>query len=48
MSKSGLRTWFVLDKLGNTTYISAYTESDAYQQAVDFCGAVGIDAFDEQ
>ena len=40
-----LKTWLVVDRLGNTTYVSAYVESDAYQQAYSFCGDIGIATF---
>lgn len=43
-----MTTWRVVDWNGNTTFISAYTESDARQQAVDFCGHSGIKSFEAQ
>jgi hypothetical protein len=39
-------SWKVVSWDGSTTLISAYTESDAYQQAVDFCGDACIKSFD--
>jgi hypothetical protein len=43
-----MTTWKVVDWDGNTTFISCYTESDAYQKAYDFCGDSGIKEFEEQ
>lgn len=42
-----MKTYVVVAKDGRTTMISAYTYSDAYQQAVDFCGDSLIQSFDE-
>jgi len=42
-----MRTWRVVAWDGRTTFLSAYTESDARQQACDFCGDSGIKSFDE-
>lgn len=42
-----MTTWQVVAWDGSTTYISAYTESDARQKAVDFCGDSGIKSFEE-
>lgn len=39
-------SWKVVAWDGSTTFVSAYTESDAYQQAVDFCGDSGIKLFE--
>ena len=33
---------------GRTTFVSTYTESDAFQQAYDFCGDSGLKHFEEQ
>jgi hypothetical protein len=41
-----MRTWRAIDWDGNTHYISAYTESDAYQQAIDLCGG-NLKTFEE-
>lgn len=40
-----MKTWKVISRDGRTRLISAYTESDAYQQAYDFCGDQGIAEF---
>ncbi len=32
---------------GRTTHVSAYTYSDAHQQATDFAGDDGLRSFDE-
>jgi hypothetical protein len=37
-----MNTYKVVSRNGRTTFISAYTESDAFQQANDFCGDDGI------
>ena len=39
-------TYKVVDWDGNTTFVSAYTESDARQQAAEFCGDSGIKVFE--
>ena len=41
-----MTTWIVVSWEGNTQLISAYTESDARQKAVDFCGDSGIKSFE--
>jgi hypothetical protein len=43
-----MRTWEVVAWDGSTKRISAYTESDARQQAYNFCGDSGIKSFEEQ
>lgn len=40
-----MKTWQVTAWDGRTTFISAYAESDARQQATDFCGDSGIKIF---
>ena len=42
-----MKTYLVVSCDGRTTHVSAYTESDAYQQADDFCGQDGIKEFSE-
>ncbi len=42
-----MRTWTVVSWDGATKLISAYTESEARQNAVEFCGDAGIKSFDE-
>ena len=42
-----MTTYRVVARDGRTTLISAYTESDAYQQAYEFCGDDGIASFEE-
>ena len=42
-----MKTWLVISCNGDNKHISAYTESDAYQQAADFCGDDGIRSFEE-
>ena len=42
-----MKTYLVISNDGRTTHISAYTQSDAYQQADDFCGDDGIRTFEE-
>ena len=42
-----MTTYKVVSKDGRTDIISARTYSDAYQQAVDFCGADLIESFEE-
>ena len=44
---SNMKTWLVVAWDGSTTHISAYTESDAYQRAYQFCGGSGIKEFRE-
>jgi hypothetical protein len=41
-----MTTWIVVSWTGATKHISAFTHSDGYQQAVDFCGDAGIKSFD--
>lgn len=41
-----MTTWMVVSWSGATKHISAFTESDAYQQAVDFAGDVGVKSFE--
>lgn len=43
-----MTTWKVVSRDGRTDFISAYTESDARQQAYEFCGDDGILSFTEQ
>jgi hypothetical protein len=43
-----MKTYRVVSWEGATTLISAYTYSDAYQQAVEFCGDAGIKHFTEE
>lgn len=38
-------TYMVISWSGKTLLISAYTRSDAYQQAAEFCGDEGIKIF---
>lgn len=40
-----MTTWIVVSWSGATKLISAYTESDARQQATVFCGDEGIKSF---
>jgi hypothetical protein len=42
-----MTTYLVVAWDGSTTHISAYTYSDAYQQAANFCGDSGIKEFRE-
>lgn len=42
-----MTTYRVVSKDGRTEIISARTYSDAYQQAVDFCGDDMIESFEE-
>ncbi len=42
-----MQTWKVISCDGRTDIISAYTESDARQQAAKFCGDDGIRSFDK-
>jgi hypothetical protein len=42
-----MTTYKVISWNGSTTLISAFTESDAYQQAAEFCGDDGIKEFTE-
>lgn len=42
-----MMTWKVVAWDGRTTFVSAYTESDARQQAYDFCGDSGIKIFEK-
>lgn len=41
-----MKTFLVVSWTGETTYISAYTSSDAYEQAVSFCGDSGLKKFE--
>ena len=41
-----MKTYLVVSFTGKTTQISAYTSSDAYEQAVSFCGDDGVKVFD--
>lgn len=43
-----MTTYKVVSWDGRTTFISAYTESDARQQAVEFCGDDGLKVFVKQ
>lgn len=40
-----MTTYIVVSWDGSTKLISAYTESDARQQASEFCGDAGIKSF---
>lgn len=40
-----MTTYKVVSRSGNTTFVSAYTYSDAFQQANEFCGDDGILSF---
>jgi hypothetical protein len=42
-----MKSWQVISCDGRSTIITAYTESDARQQADDFCGDDGINSFEE-
>ncbi len=42
-----MKTYLVVANDGRTKHVSAYTYSDAYQQAYDFCGDDGIRSCDE-
>ena len=42
-----ITSYKVVSWSGSTTIVSAYTYSDAYEQASDFCGDAGIQSFDE-
>ena len=41
-----MKTYLAVSWTGETTHISAYTSSDAYGQAVSFCGDSGIKKFE--
>ena len=43
-----LRIWLVVSKTGATTIISAYTDSDAFEQATAWCGNDLLDRLEEQ
>lgn len=43
-----LRSWLVVSKTGASTIISAYTESDAFEQATRWCGSDLLDTMEEQ
>ena len=40
-----MKSWQVISCNGRSTIITAYTESDARQQASEFCGDDGIRLF---
>ena len=42
-----MKTYLVVSRDGRTTHVSAYTRSDAFQQADSFCGQDGIKEFRE-
>jgi hypothetical protein len=42
-----MKTWRVVSRDGRNKYISARTESEAYQTAYEFCGDDGILEFSE-
>ena len=42
-----MKSYKVVAKDGRTTVLSAYTYSDAYQQAVEFCGDSLLQSMDE-
>jgi hypothetical protein len=42
-----MKSYKVVAKDGRTTIISAYTYSDAFQQATDFCGDALLESMDE-
>jgi hypothetical protein len=42
-----MKTYKVVSKDGRTTLVSAYTYSDAFQQATDFCGDDLLESMDE-
>lgn len=46
-SNTSMRTWRVVSWSGRTEYISAWTESEAYQEAYAFCGDESILEFVE-
>lgn len=41
-----MKTYLAVSWTGETTHISAYTSSDAYEQAASFCGESGIKKFE--
>ena len=43
-----MKTYRVVAKDGRTTLISAYTYSDAFQQATDFCGDALLESMTEE
>jgi len=43
-----MKTWLARSKDGRTTLISAYTYSDAFQQATEWAGDDLLDSFEEQ
>lgn len=42
-----MRTWIAVTNDARTQHFSAYTQSDAYQQAVEWAGDGGLRSFDE-
>lgn len=42
-----MRTWLAVDQLGNTVYVSAYTESEAREKAEDELGYGNVIKFEE-
>ena len=42
-----MKTYKVVSKDGRTTLISAYTYSDAFQQATEFCGDDLLESMEE-
>ena len=41
-----MKTWRATTKTGRTNHFSAYTESDAYQQATSWAGDDLLEGFD--
>lgn len=42
-----MKTYVAVDQNGNTVHVSAYTESDARQQAEELLGYGNVISFDE-
>ena len=42
-----MKTYLAVTNIGYTKMFSAYTQSDAYQQATDWAGDDGLKSFDE-
>lgn len=43
-----MRTWIATTNNARVKHFSAYTYSDAYQQAADWAGDDGLQGFEEQ
>ncbi len=42
-----MKTYLAISNDGRSKHVSAYNQSDAYQQATDFAGDDGLRSFDE-